>query len=46
LVEAVTDDAVSPAKPEASAVMDVAFGATVNDADTVAKYPSIFFGGT
>jgi hypothetical protein len=31
--------------PEASAVMDVAFGATVNDADTPAEYLWIFFGG-
>jgi hypothetical protein len=32
--------------PQATAVMDVAFGGTVNDADTVAKYLSIFFGAT
>jgi hypothetical protein len=31
--------------PEASAVMAVAFGATVNDADTPAEYLWIFFGG-
>jgi len=32
-------------KPGASADMDVAFGATVNDADTPAEYLWIFFGG-
>jgi hypothetical protein len=31
---------------QATAVMDVAFGGTANDTDTVAKYLSIFFGAT
>jgi hypothetical protein len=32
--------------PRSTAVMDVAFGGTVNDADTVAKNVSIFFSAT